>query len=110
MERLNADSESVFPKPDFSLIKNKKLEAQSKKNLALEKQRVDKAFDGFNSKFDSHAVLERIRQSEAERAKSPNGTIEAGMNSTSTLSPHEEQLAKTLQEIFDDWMDLLGRR
>lgn len=82
--------------------------------MALEKQRVDKASDQFNSKFDSQSLLERIRQSEAERAKSPDGTIEAktevNATDTSTMAPHDEQLAKTLQEIFDDWMELLGRR
>jgi triphosphoribosyl-dephospho-CoA synthetase len=107
MERLNNEvSSSVFPKPDFSLIKNKKLEAQQKKTLALEKKRVDKVFDQFKTKFDSQSVAERIKQSEAQRALSTNETIEE----LYTLSPKDEQVAKTLEEIFNDWMDLLGRR
>lgn len=107
MEKLNKEA-SLFPKPDFSLIKNKKLEAQQKKNLAIEKQRVDEAFNQFNAKFDSSSVLERIKQSEAQRAKSPNGTIEKA-EEASTLRPEDEQVARTLEEIFDDWMSLLGR-
>lgn len=107
MEKLNSDFQSVFPRPDFSLIKNKKLEAQNKKNLALEKRRVDQAYDQLNASFNSQSVLERIKQSEEERSKSQNGTIEGA--DSDILSAHDEQVAKTLEEIFNEWMDIFVR-
>lgn len=107
MEKLNKEASSLFPKPNFALIKNKKLEAEQKKNLIVEKQRVDKAYDQLNAKIDSKSLLKRIKESENQRAKSPDETITKKHFGSKTLKSGDQEIAKTLEEIFNEWFSLL---
>lgn len=92
---------SLFPKPDFSLMKNKKLQEEYKKNVALEKSRVDKVYEDFNSRLDAKSLAERIKQSEAERAETAH---------SHKLKPEDENVGKALEQLFDEWISLFNRR
>lgn len=94
---------SLFPKPDFSLMKNKKMQEEYKKNLAIDKQRVDKTYEEFSSKFDSKSLGERIKQSEHDRQSEE-------IAKAHKLRPEDEHVGKALEQLFDEWISLFNRR
>ncbi|KAI6187360.1 C-type lectin domain-containing protein [Aphelenchoides besseyi] len=91
---VDAKQASVFPQPDFSVLKNEKQAAAAKKRLSVDRQKADKAFNELK-KVDAKSLAERIRESEAKRQ---NGAA---------ISEVDPETAKILRNVFEQWIDFV---
>lgn len=86
----NAIPSSIFPRPNFDLIRNG-VPPEVQQNLLEEQRRVDAVYEQFNTKESIYDLIRRIQQAELANAKRSSTPLAVNQSSMASAQGGERK-------------------